>query len=72
MLFVFDGLDPDNYPLVSAEYLKKAHREQEVACCSGWLLHSDWWDALTCCAESKQNTHDSAVEVLGIFSVIGS
>lgn len=42
MLFVFDGLDPDNYQLVSAEYLIKAHIEQEVACCSCWLLHSDW------------------------------
>lgn len=41
MLFVFDGLDPNTYQLVSAEYLTKAHREQEVACCSGWLLHSD-------------------------------
>lgn len=72
MLFVFDGLDPDNYQLVSAEYLIKAHIEQEVACCSCWLLHSDWWDAVICCAESKQSMHHSVVKVLEIFSVIGS
>lgn len=41
MLFVFDGLDPNTYQLVSAECLTKAHREQEVVWCSGWLLHSD-------------------------------